>query len=73
VRAFQTYLSAIRVKIEVVQIDMLTVRTTIMRCVGDLMASNHDFWGYSDMWNILVDRRCVPMPSICRWTVTLML
>jgi hypothetical protein len=42
VGVFLTYLYAVCGWIEVVQLDMVTVRTTIKGWSEDLMASNHD-------------------------------
>jgi len=38
-----TYLFVAFVKSEGVQVDMVTIRTVIIDCAGDLTASSHDF------------------------------
>ena len=40
---FLTYLFTVSMKFEVVQMDMVTVRTIIKGLCSDLMASNHNF------------------------------
>jgi len=47
--AFLTYLFAVSVKIEGVQVDMVTVRTLIKGFAGDLTPSGHDFGRYFTM------------------------
>jgi len=57
--AFLTYPFAVSVKIEGVQVDMVTVRTVIKDCAGDLTVSGHNFRRYFTVQDLLVGSSAV--------------